>query len=61
MLRAFNAFQILSMFVGLPFGIGWLHTSPFPFSIAVEVLAVAVYCIMFVCGVVMLSNQMKDW
>lgn len=59
MLKVFNAFQIMCLFLGLPFGIGWLYTNPFPFSFAAFVVAVIAYGVMFAGGVAMITHQLE--
>ena len=61
MLAGFNAFQIMSLFVAMPFLIGWLWTEPFPFSVAVFGLCGIVYCVMFVIGTALVADAItKD-
>ena len=48
MLRAFNSFQIVSMFAGMPFIVGWLHGEPFAYSGALMWAAVVAYVVMFI-------------
>jgi len=45
--RVFNAFQLVTLFAALPFGIGWLHSDPFPYSTAAFYTAICVYLILF--------------
>lgn len=48
MLRAFNAFQLTSLFAGMPYLIGWLAKGPFPFSVAAMWTAIIIYAVLFV-------------
>jgi hypothetical protein len=47
-IRAFNAFQLVCLFAGLPFGIGYLHGNPFPYSPAAFYVAIVAYLVLFV-------------
>ncbi len=48
MIRAFNAFQLVTLFAALPFIVGWLKTNPFPFSPAAFYTAIVAYLVLFV-------------
>lgn len=48
MLKAFNAFQIVTLFAAMPHIIGWLYGQPFPFSTGALWVAIATYVILFV-------------
>lgn len=58
MIRAFNAFQLTTLFTAMPFIIGWLNKEPFPFSTAALWAAVAVYVVMFIGGVFVVADAM---
>lgn len=47
-IKAFNAFQLVASFAGLPFLAGWLHTDPFPFSVAAFWASIAAYVVLFI-------------
>jgi len=63
MFRGFNAFQLVTLFAALPFGIGWLHGSPFPYSTAAFYTAIVVYLVLFVTHVAALASfvQTEKW
>ena len=65
MFRVFNAFQLVTLFAALPFGIGWLHGNPFPYSTAAFYTAIAVYLILFVTNIAAVTNFVerteKNW
>lgn len=48
MIRAFNAFQLVTLFAAMPYIVGWLHSNPFPFSIAAFWTALVVYVVLFI-------------
>ena len=47
MLRAFNAFQITTLFAGLPFLIHWLSGKPFEYSQSAFWVALVAYLILY--------------
>lgn len=47
MIRAFNAFQIVTLFAAMPYIIGWLGSTEFPFQSGAYWVAIAVYVVMF--------------
>lgn len=48
MLRAFNSFQLVGLFAGVPYLISWLNTNPFPWSPAAFWTAIVAYIVLFV-------------
>ena len=48
MIRAFNAFQLVSLFAALPFIVGWLKTNPFPLAVAAFWVAIVAYLVLFI-------------
>lgn len=48
MIRAFNSFQIVTLFAAMPYIVAWLHSSPFSYSIAAFWTSVVVYIVMFI-------------
>ena len=48
MIRAFNAFQLVTLFAGMPYLVGWLNTNPFPYSPAAFWTAIVAYLVLFV-------------
>jgi hypothetical protein len=60
MLRAFNAFQIVALFSAMPYLIGWLGTSPFPYSLAAMWTSVVVYVVLFIVHVMSLSDTLGN-
>lgn len=61
MIRAFNAFQLVTLFAAMPFIVGWLHSNPFSYSSAAFWTSVIVYLVMFIFMCIAMFNQMdKD-
>lgn len=56
MLRAFNAFQLVALFSGLPFLISWIGTDPFPYSVAAFWASIVVYVVAFIALVVAVTE-----
>jgi ABC-type nitrate/sulfonate/bicarbonate transport system permease component len=56
----FNAFQIVTLFASMPFIIGWLGGSPFPYSVAAFWIAIVVYIVMFVAMVASVADSLHD-
>lgn len=48
MIRAFNSFQFVALFAGMPYLISWLQTRPFPWSLAALWTAIIAYVVLFV-------------
>ena len=48
MLRAFNSFQLVGLFAGMPYLLSWLNTNPFPWSPAAFWTAIVAYLVLFV-------------
>ena len=57
MLRAFNSFQLVSLFAGLPYLIAWLNSNPFPWSAAGFYTAIVAYIVLFI----VLCVAVFDW
>ncbi len=47
MIAIFNAFQLTCLFAAFPFIIGWLHSDPFPYSIAAFWVSIVAYIVLF--------------
>lgn len=58
-MRVFNAFQVVVLFIAMPWIIGWLKTASFTCSEAVFYVACAVYVIGFVMMVACVSEAME--
>lgn len=61
MFRAFNALQIVAAFSAMPYLIGWLGGSPFPFSVAAFWTAICVYVVMFVGLVASTTHSLYEF
>lgn len=59
-LRAFNAFQVVTLFAALPYLIGWLYTAPFPFSVAAFGTALVVYGVLFIWHVISVAHNLGE-
>lgn len=60
-MKLFNAFQIVSLFAGMPFLLTWLATKPIPHSNSAFWAAAVVYVVAFIVHVVSVRNAMaKD-
>lgn len=46
-MRIFNAFQMVSLFVAMPFLANWLHSGPFQGAIIAFYAVCALYVVMF--------------
>jgi hypothetical protein len=47
MIRAFNSFQLVTLFAAMPHLIGWLNSNPFPFSPAAFYTSIVAYIVLF--------------
>lgn len=47
MIRAFNAFQLVTLFAAMPYILGWLSSSPFPYAAGAFWVAIVVYVVLF--------------
>lgn len=56
MFQVFNAFQLVALFAGLPFLIGWLGKTPFPYAEAAFWTAICVYVLLFCTNVAAVTN-----
>lgn len=61
MFRAFNAFQLVTLFSAMPYLIGWLGSDPFPYSTAAFWTAICVYVVMFGGFVASLTHSIYDF
>ncbi len=48
MIRAFNAFQLVTLFAAMPYILGWLGSSPFPYAAGAFWTAIVVYIVLFI-------------
>jgi hypothetical protein len=60
MIRVFNAFQLVTLFAAAPYIIGWLGSSPFPYSAAAFWTAIVVYIVLFVGNVICVTESLSD-
>lgn len=52
MLRAFNSFQVVTLFAALPFIISWLYNATFPFATGALWIAAIAYAVLYVFQIV---------
>lgn len=60
-MKVFNAFQLMCLFVAMPFVITWLHTQNFYACGAAFWTCIIIYVVMFCVLVASLADTMKKW
>lgn len=59
-MKAFNSFQIVTLFAVLPYIIEWLHRRPFDYSGAVFWLSIVVYAILYIVSIAAMISLVED-
>lgn len=60
MIKAFNAFQIVVLFMCSPFLVQWSYKDPFPFSTPAFWISLVVYVVLFVVHVIAMVHLIED-